>query len=441
MLKTIKVLFFIALGLVGLLLLILIMTPLIIDMDKYKNMAAKRLGDELNREISIENISLSIFTGLGVSLNNLQIKDSKAFSGEFISIKSFDIKVKIIPLIFKNIEVEKIILNEPKITIKRDLNGNWNFDDIKQRFGNGTKSNNENNQQEPGKKAADPKGEVPTKLLVSKFAMKNGTIAFTDKKTNRTTKIKEINLFVKNIFSGEPILLKLTAILPGKDKKNFFLESTFKPSPEPKSNPLFSINKIKELTLSVNSLDLDHFKPYFEGLLPQIASAGKLDFEIAGSMIISPFSCQFSGELGTDGLKLENSNLHLSPKVNFQFSGDKNNIDFKNLRIESKIADIELSGQISGIGSNPCLNIKVNPSSIMTQDIVELLKSFKINQPPQLSISEKLKLSGIVLEGFLDDLKLSGEIELNDMNLSYEDVLKKPTGQSLNLKFKINYKP
>jgi len=203
--KFLKYLIFAILGLIGLLILIIIITPFVVDMDKYKDMAAKQISEELNRQISIEGISLSVFSGLGVSLDDLNIKDSVNFPGDFISLNSFEIKVKIIPLIFKKVEVDKIILVGPQISIKRDINDNWNFDDLINKFSNETNSTPNDNILNPLTVKANENSDIPAKLFISKLEIKDGTINFDDRKKGRISNIENINILVKNLFSEKPL--------------------------------------------------------------------------------------------------------------------------------------------------------------------------------------------------------------------------------------------
>ena len=46
----------------------IIILPYIIDLNKYKDMAVRELGRSLNREVSIEDIKVTILTGIGIEL-------------------------------------------------------------------------------------------------------------------------------------------------------------------------------------------------------------------------------------------------------------------------------------------------------------------------------------------------------------------------------------
>ena len=95
-------------------------------------------------------MSLSLFGGK-VGVENVSIADDPAFSkSPFITAKSLEVGVELMPLIFsKQLNVTGIVLDEPQITLLKASNGTWNFSSL-----GGT---SKNNPAEPAKSGAPQK--------------------------------------------------------------------------------------------------------------------------------------------------------------------------------------------------------------------------------------------------------------------------------------------
>ena len=93
--------------------------------------AGIRTDRGLGRQVKVGNLSLSMLSG-SVSADNISIADDPAFSKEpFVTAKSFQAGVEIMPLIFsRTLHVTGITLEEPQITLLRGAGGTWNFSSI-----------------------------------------------------------------------------------------------------------------------------------------------------------------------------------------------------------------------------------------------------------------------------------------------------------------------
>jgi len=125
----------IVLWMAGILIVLLIITSvaikLIFTKEKLLSMIQPKVEEALNRKVAIEDISPSIFKGLGVDIKGLEISNLPGFTYEHLfKIKNFSVRIKFWPLLQKRIEVRKIILDQPEIYIERNKEKVLNVADL-----------------------------------------------------------------------------------------------------------------------------------------------------------------------------------------------------------------------------------------------------------------------------------------------------------------------
>src|SRR5918993_3968000 len=95
--------------------------------DYLMQQAEKAVG----RQIEVENIEINIWNGIGIRFENFKLADDPAFSSEsFLRAKDLQANVKLLPLLRRDVQVKKLILNQPAINIIRNRRGVYNFSTI-----------------------------------------------------------------------------------------------------------------------------------------------------------------------------------------------------------------------------------------------------------------------------------------------------------------------
>lgn len=114
-------------------------------------------------QFSVEKASFNPFT-FHLTLKKVSFKTPQ--NGDFIAFNQFSINVDPSGYLWKgSLIIKEMTLVEPKITIKRDANGDFNFKWLSELGGNEPKE----------KKSSEPVG-----LILNHFAVKNGTIDYSD---------------------------------------------------------------------------------------------------------------------------------------------------------------------------------------------------------------------------------------------------------------------
>ena len=194
---------------VGILLVIIIsavfILPRLITLDKFKGRIEDSLEASLNREVSLGDISLALWPGIGAEVKDVTIANLAGFSkGDFVRIKSLQVLIQILPLLSGNIEVDKCILTEPRLWIEKNAAGKFNFSDLL-----------EAEKEVAGEKPIPEEKEIPRfikGLMVSKAAIDDAEVHYADysRPGKKGISLEDVDLHLKNISIDRPVELDLS---------------------------------------------------------------------------------------------------------------------------------------------------------------------------------------------------------------------------------------
>jgi AsmA protein len=184
-----------------------IILPRVIDVQQYKPMLESKVSELTGRPLSVAgDVKLSVFPWLGVSFADVTLGSPKGFAEkEFASIKSLDAKVKLLPLLSRNLWLTAVA-DEPKILAVKNKDGsvNWSF----------AKDTPPKPKEE---KAPAEKFELPFKTVtIGELALKNGSARFIDHASGARHAITDINIALTDVTLDSPIKLTLSALLDNK---------------------------------------------------------------------------------------------------------------------------------------------------------------------------------------------------------------------------------
>ncbi|MDH5711485.1 MAG: AsmA family protein [Gammaproteobacteria bacterium] len=102
------------------------------DANKYKTEIASVAQALTGRTVTIEgDAEISVYPWIGIKLNNVVIDNGAGFSKQtFARIGQFDINVKIIPLLQKRLDIDKLVLHELSVDFETNLAGEYNWTDL-----------------------------------------------------------------------------------------------------------------------------------------------------------------------------------------------------------------------------------------------------------------------------------------------------------------------
>lgn len=126
--RLLKVLAWMLAGLIVLLILAIVGLRLFFPMEKVRQMAVEESSKTLNREIEIKSLDLSFWGGLGVQLQGVTIGNPEGFEGPpVLSAEYVDLKMKLLPLLTGDFEINRLIIEKPTISLVKRFDGQTNY--------------------------------------------------------------------------------------------------------------------------------------------------------------------------------------------------------------------------------------------------------------------------------------------------------------------------
>lgn len=256
--KAIKWVSIIVGGLIVLLILVVVITPMFVDIQKYKPEIESKVTEATGRPFTLGgDLDLSLFPWVGVSLSDLHLGNPEGFSEkDFVSVKSFEVRVKLLPLLSKNIQVKRFVLDGPRVILERRKDGEANWEGI----GKTSDKSSDKTQKETAKPKEIEAGEgLPIEgLAVNEFAITNGLVTYVDQTNGMRREISDFNLRLQEVSLENPIRLSLSANL---DNQPISLEGKVGPlgkDPGKGTIPLdLALKALKELDISVKGKLVD----------------------------------------------------------------------------------------------------------------------------------------------------------------------------------------
>ncbi|HEX9878563.1 MAG TPA: AsmA family protein, partial [Candidatus Binatia bacterium] len=173
----------------------------------------------LGRKVKVGEIGVSLWTGIGVRLNDFALSDDASFSKEdFVRARNLQINLELWPLLRRQIEIKRLILNLPKIGIIRNAQGNFNFSTIAKKDGAA----------KPAAGAPQPGEAAPLALLVNLIDISGGEVRYLDRKEGIDLRVRQIDVKVTDFNLNKPFTVSLAAAV-FSERQNFKAQSQLGP--------------------------------------------------------------------------------------------------------------------------------------------------------------------------------------------------------------------
>ncbi len=194
----------------------LLLIPVFMDVQKYKPYIERRVSDAVGRPFTMgEELEVSLFPWAGVYLSDLHLGNPSGFDeADFVSVKSFKIRVKLIPLLlskFKDIQIDHVLLNELRIVLIKQKNGKttWEWAEKEKKPSPSEKNEIKPVEGGPGKEFS------LRSLAVGDLSINNGHILWMDHSNKEKKEISDLNLKLFDVSLDRPVKLKFSARMDG----------------------------------------------------------------------------------------------------------------------------------------------------------------------------------------------------------------------------------
>jgi AsmA protein len=133
--RGLKIVGVVAGGLVVLIALLLLAVSLFVNPNDYKGRIARQVKTSTGRELNLlGDIKLSVFPWIALNLGPLSLGNPPGFGSDpFLSIQHTALRVKLLPLLHKDLEIGRIEIDGLDLRLKTDAAGKGNWEDFGQR--------------------------------------------------------------------------------------------------------------------------------------------------------------------------------------------------------------------------------------------------------------------------------------------------------------------
>ena len=313
-----------------------------LDPNLYRNVFQESLITAFGREVSIGKAKISFWGGIGIAFEDIQIKD-RSLAFDLLRSKRLILKVKLLPLLKREVRWKSIVLEHPTLHLRRDKKGRFNMFD-------GPLTGE-------GLKASQQKMiQTLSSLFGGSFTLRDGEISFSDESLSDsplTMEIRSFNLHLSQVSYHQPFPFHLNGkIVHSKKEGQFSLSGRIQNLPED-----MDLSKGKlEAEVKMKGIEISHFWPYLKTLLPMRTISGTLDLNAYYQGTLSG-AFKTSGKIKFRDVVYDHPQVFadiFTPKgVNLDFDLDYDLKEIKVHRISLELPEmwVKAKGKIYGIGT------------------------------------------------------------------------------------------
>lgn len=156
----------------------------------YKPLVVRMVQEKKQRTIAIPGeIKLSFFPKIGADLGRVTLSEHKG-SAEFLAVEHARVSLALLPLLKKQLVVDKVMVDGLRANIKRYKDGSTNFDDLLSK---------------------DESSSEQLKFDIDSVDVSNASLSFDDQQARRKIELSKVNLQTGKIANGVPSKLALSA--------------------------------------------------------------------------------------------------------------------------------------------------------------------------------------------------------------------------------------
>jgi AsmA protein len=200
--KLLKIILSIAAFLVALVVVAAIVLPMVIDPNDYKAEINSAVQDKTGRRLEIDgDIGLSVFPWLGLELGAMRLGNAQGFAEPYMaSMNAAQVRVKLLPLLKKQLEVDTLKLAGLKLNLAKDETGRTNWADLQ-----AESAAAQEGQEEAGKEQAAGLGG----LAVGGIAVTDASVVWDDRASGTHYLVDDLSFTTGEIAAGQSFDLDL----------------------------------------------------------------------------------------------------------------------------------------------------------------------------------------------------------------------------------------
>jgi AsmA protein len=387
---------------VGILIVLILITPFLIPVNQFRPTIEEKTSAALGRKVQLGNLSLSLISG-SLAADDLSIGDDPKFSASpFLTAKSFNVGVEILPLIFsKSLNITGVTIDSPQVTLLHSPAGQWNFSSL-----GGASPKSEAKKPSSGPNAA-------AELSIAKFALKNGRIIVGATNSQKRSTYDNLNITASDVSMTSKFPVTVTADLPSGGR--FKLDGQAGPIDQTDT----SLSPVSaKLTISSLNLASTGFLDASAGL------GGILDLDSTLASRDGEAESKGSAKLSKALLVAGGSPAGVPVTVDFstKYNLRKNEGVLNPSILKIGAAAAHLNGVYDSAGEATVVKIKLDAKDMPAKDLEAFLPALGINLPKGASLAAGTLNADLNITGPTNKLVTTGSVGLFNGKLAGFDL-------------------
>ena len=394
----------IVLVVLAVLVVVILVLPFVIPVNQFRPTIEEKASAALGRKVQIGDLRLSLLRG-SLSAENLSIGDDPRFSSSpFLTAKSLNVGVELMPLIFsKTLKITGITIDTPQVTLLRNPAGVWNFSSL------GGAAAKAQAKQAPAGKTSNAAAD----LSVSKLGLQNGRITVGQTGSRKLSGYDNLNITASDVSMVSKFPVTVTADLPQGGR--FKLDGTAGPIDQEDTSLTPLDAKLAISALNLASTGFLDSSAGLGGIVDLDGTVSSLDgaAEIKGNVKLSKALLVAGG--APAGVPVD---VNFNTKYNLRKNAGVLNPSV--LKIGSAAA--HLGGTYDASGEATVVKIKMDAKDMPAKDLESFLPALAIHIPKGASLAAGTLNSDLDITGPTNKLVITGNVGLFNAKLAGFDL-------------------
>ncbi|MFN7444980.1 MAG: AsmA family protein [Curvibacter sp.] len=194
-------------GLLALVLAIVAYIAATFDPNEHKPRLIQLVKDQTARTLTIPgDIRLTFFPRVGAELGRVSLSEPRS-EQVFAAAEQLRVSVALLPLLARNIRVERVLVDGLELKVRRERDGRYNFDDLLARSPATDKP--------PASADNSPPAALP-QIDMAGITMSNARVSYSDAASGQSLAVSQLSLNTGAIRDGQKAALSLSADIAGQ---------------------------------------------------------------------------------------------------------------------------------------------------------------------------------------------------------------------------------
>jgi AsmA protein len=327
-----KLLFKILAFLVVLVIFVAAVLVFFIPEERIKSEVQKTVLQQTGRTLDYSDVSVSVFPNLGLTLDNVSLSNAQwAGNDNMIQIDNVDVVLALAPLLQRQVEIKRFVLNAPLIRMQKNAQGqgNWLF-----KSQTSTKAQQQTDSTPSATDASAQKSGSDISISFSDFVINDGTLIYNDAVSGLQERIEDVDLTITLPNLQSSVDVKGNLMIRGAELQMEAHLGSLAAITNETATPARLEASIAGTTLKFEGRYTPAAETLLEGAfeivvksLADLMQLVNADAE-AQDYPLQSFTAAFNGQLGTDkavysDLKLNSDVLNVTGQGRFDLGGAK----------------------------------------------------------------------------------------------------------------------